>query len=360
MDTEAADSLDIQAKVLQSTLNEVAARNEQGSQDHVECCVICLDTIIEPSEARPCQHRHFDFLCLASWLEQKSQCPLCKAEVKEVRYEFTGTEDARQWKTFIVPTKKDPAKGSAPRRPLPPRRNWPYYRPHRRWHYEDSEASSPASAEDEQILRRRQVYRERLYSLHVGSNRTSQYRDITPQLFEQDAALVSRARMWLRRELKVFEFLQAPSASDAQRSDDVMTRRRANNAEFLLEYIIAILKTVDIQGSQGQAEDMLQEFLGREHTRLLLHELKSYLRSPYILLKDWDRAVQYDTGAKDQHPNDEPNGLDRGQGSSTRSSPTPRPEVRHSGGRFRGDSYRPQYAEGSQGQSRQESKAPNE
>lgn len=69
--------------------------------------------------------------------------------------------------------------------------------------------------------------------------------------------------------------------------------RKANNAEFLLEYIIAILKSVDIKGSEGQAEDMLQEFLGRDNTRLFLHELRAWLRSPYTSLEDWDRNVQY-------------------------------------------------------------------
>ena len=73
--------------------------------------------------------------------------------------------------------------------------------------------------------------------------------------------------------------------------------QRANNAEFLLEYIVAILKTVDIKGSGGQAEDMLQEFLGRDTTRLFLHELRAWLRSPYISLEDWDRHVQYDEAA---------------------------------------------------------------
>jgi len=60
-----------------------------------------------------------------------------------------------------------------------------------------------------------------------------------------------------------------------------------------LEYIVAILKTVDIQGSGGQAEDMLHEFLGRDNTRLFLHELRAWLRSPYTSLDDWDRHVQY-------------------------------------------------------------------
>lgn len=85
----------------------------------------------------------------------------------------------------------------------------------------------------------------------------------------------------------MFEFLQ----SDSLEAEGVT--RRANNAEFLLEYIVAILKTVDIKGSGGQAEEMLQEFIGRDDTRLFLHELRAWLRSPYTSLEDWDRHVQY-------------------------------------------------------------------
>lgn len=72
------------------------------------------------------------------------------------------------------------------------------------------------------------------------------------------------------------------------------TSKQANNEEFLLEYIIAILRTVNIKGSGGQAEDMLSDFLGAENTRLFIHELRAWLRSPYIALEDWDRNVQYD------------------------------------------------------------------
>ena len=78
-----------------------------------------------------------------------------------------------------------------------------------------------------------------------------------------------------------------------------------DNAEFLLEYMIAILKTVDIKGSGGQAEEMLQEFLGRDNTRLFLHELRAWLRSPFEAIEDWDRSVQYGTepsGQKESTP----------------------------------------------------------
>ncbi|KAI4151439.1 MAG: hypothetical protein L6R39_002037 [Caloplaca ligustica] len=107
----------------------------------------------------------------------------------------------------------------------------------------------------------------------------------TPSMLDKE--LLSRARKWVRRELQVFDFLNIDGGEDEG------VTRRANNAEFLLEYIVAILKTVDIKGSGGQAEDMLQEFLGRENTQLFLHELKAWLRSPYTSLEDWDRHVQY-------------------------------------------------------------------
>lgn len=138
---------------------------------------------------------------------------------------------------------------------------------------------------DAALQRRKNVYSLRLYSLHVGSNRLSRFRDLTPQVFVHDQELVSRAKNFLRRELQVFHFLKSGGIGDAG------IARRVDNAEFLLEYIVAILKTVDVKGSQ--AEDMLQEFLGRDDTRLFLHELKSWLRSPYTTLEDWDRHVQY-------------------------------------------------------------------
>ncbi len=287
MDDEGSARSDIHAQVLQNTLDEISSHREPGSAEASDlCCVICLEGVTEPCVAQPCAHRNFDFLCLISWLQESPKCPLCKANVKEVAYH--PGDDPSEWKTFqtLVPesasqpsTVHQTATASVQRPWLPQGRRRRRERP-----------PPPAVTADEAVLRRRGVYRDQLYSLHMGTNRYSRYKVLSPQLFETDADLVSRARNWIRRELQVFEFLSAPQDSDA-----AVARRRANNAEFLLEYIIAILKTVDTQGSQGQAEDMLQEFLGRENTRLFLHELRSYLRSPYTSLDAWDRNVQYDT-----------------------------------------------------------------
>ncbi|KUJ14707.1 RING finger domain protein, partial [Mollisia scopiformis] len=255
-------------------------------------CVICLERISEPATAQPCQHSSFDFLCLISWLQERSSCPLCKSEVTTVHYDFAA-ENTHKIYEVTSTTKKQELNSSSTSRPQsheyqngrghPSGRGYGASRRVREW-------GQPRTlpTQDEALLRRREVYGNQLYSLHVGSNRVSRFKDLTPSIFTRDVELVSRARKWIRRELQVFSFLSPDSAASGSSGD-----RRANNAEFLLEYIIAILKTVDIQGSSGQAEEMLKDFLGRENTRLFLHELRAWLRSPFTSLEDWDRNVQY-------------------------------------------------------------------
>lgn len=70
-----ADEGDVRQEVLQKTLKEVT--DEGTSGDSTDPCVICLDSITEPSIAVPCNHSNFDYLCLLSWLEQQPSCPLC-------------------------------------------------------------------------------------------------------------------------------------------------------------------------------------------------------------------------------------------------------------------------------------------
>ncbi|KAI0441318.1 hypothetical protein F4803DRAFT_523761 [Xylaria telfairii] len=322
MDAEGVSG-DLESKVLQNTLAEVAARREPTNEGQLSepCCVICLDSITEACEARPCKHRNFDYVCLLNWLERLSNCPLCKSSIHEVGHDF-GYEGPGTSRVYLVPQVTNDEQTPA----QPPRPRHTAERPSRR-RYEHFQRQ-PVT-QDQALIRRQQVYRNRLYSLHVGSNPKSRYRDITPALFESDPELVSRARAWLRRELQVFAFLRTPSSP--QSSDDAMRRRRANNAEFLLEYVIAILKTVDIQGSQGAAEDMLSEFLGRENTKLLLHELRNFLRSPWSI-EAWDRKVQYSSSAIAEH-----------RGGASGGGP-----IRTRGplgqGRMGGDSYRPSYS----------------
>lgn len=283
------EDLDARSQILQTTLAEISSRQDATPSEAEEenCCVICLERISEQAVAQPCQHGAFDFLCLISWLQEQSACPLCKAEVNTVRYDYT---DPQTFKSYTVTsTKTPPSASTGASRPhnFDPRTRRPY-RPRQRY------PAQPVQTADEALLRRRHIYQNQLFSLHVGSNRISRFQDLTPSLFTSSTELLSRARKWIRRELQVFEFLtpDATSSTPTPSSD-----RRANNAEFLLEYIVAILKTVDVQGSGGQAEEMVGEFLGRRDARLFLHELRAWLRSPYTELVDWDRHVQYAGGA---------------------------------------------------------------
>ena len=85
---------------------------------------------------------------------------------------------------------------------------------------------------------------------------------------------MSRARMWIRRELRVWEWT-------------------SRNAEFLIEYVVGILKSVDLRGSAGQAEEMLSEILGKENAQIFTHELNAFVRSPFMALQPFDNFAQY-------------------------------------------------------------------
>ncbi|KAH6606069.1 hypothetical protein Trco_005222 [Trichoderma cornu-damae] len=292
MDSRPADGHDgIQRKVLQNTMQEVAAREHS---DTANCCVICLDAVSDACQLVPCGHDSFDYICILSWLYDKPLCPLCKRVVVKVH---RGPPERRET-TVIEPKPQRPEQPSATR--THPHR-WFSHRTRSRATSTPRPTASNVDAQEIQA-RRRDVYLHKRYSKHVGSNRLSRYRELTPALFCSDEFLVSRARMWIRRELQVFLFLAAcesGSTSAVSRSGNAdeeaaRARRREDNAEFLLEYTVAILRIVDIMGSAGQAVDMLSEFIGRDNARLFLHELRSWLRSPFTKLEDWDRAVQYD------------------------------------------------------------------
>ena len=242
-------------------------------------CVICLESIFEKAVALPCAHADFDFACLGAWLQRNPSCPLCKAVVSCIEYDFERSGGPKVFQLplpnhEVAPSRRDPG-GDTSERGLRIRDRGFNARFH------------DASVQDHGLERRRRVYQEGSYSLHVGSNELSRYRNINPQAFQQNAVLARRAKIWIRRELQVFEFLNSTSAPDGQ------SKRRPRNAEFLGAYVLAILRSIDIRGSTGQAEEMLQEFIGRDNARLFLHELESWLRSPYEQLRDWDEAVQY-------------------------------------------------------------------
>ena len=258
---------------IKGAVARVQGKGKERTHGSLEPCTICLEPISERAVAWPCNHLSFDFLCLVSWLQERSACPLCNSSVDQVHYDFGGPED---YKTYYVPRRetKDQAESIFERSRR--RRGQDFIR--RR---SERRQPEPTSSEDPALERRRRVYRHQLHSLHVGANSFSQYRDFTAQDFAASEDLQRRARMFLRRELQIFSFLNTAAAP------------RGGNREFLLEYIVAILKTNEMKGASGHAEDLLTDYLGRANAKLLLHELEAWLRSPFTSLKEWDAHVQY-------------------------------------------------------------------
>ena len=260
--------VDIEKQVPQSTLREI--QKAAGSdEDCPDVCVICLEQITEKAEAIPCRHTNFDFICLANWLENAPSCPLCmccgypwkrisnlslgKTTIRALHYQWTSPTEFR---TFVI-------KASSLRK---------------------TEASSPGASihrlarprvrrepVDEplqsRLARRREVYQKQLFALHVGSNSFSGYQELNPSDFVQDEELIIKAKSWIRRELRVFDFLQGGAIAPGS------PYRRPVNPEFLLQYIVALLKTVDLKGSDGRAEEMLRGFLGQQNTRIFLQQV---------------------------------------------------------------------------------------
>ena len=137
------------------------------------------------------------------------------------------------------------------------------------------------------------MYSRHLYSQHIGSNKISGFRNITPPVIANSSELQSKARNWIRRELRALVPLHS-SILDSRPGD-----RRVYSTEFLIEYIVAILRNVDLRDSTGKAQELLREYFGRDHARSFLHELESWMRSPFKVLGDWDRVVQYEVPLPD-------------------------------------------------------------
>lgn len=103
----------------------------------------------------------------------------------------------------------------------------------------------------------------------------------------------ARARTFLRRELQVLNSQSVLLGQEQHRRHKSNLRERQATTDYLIEFIIAVLRTHDPKSFDGRAEELLAEFMAINNARLLLHELTHWLRSPYARLYDWDEAVQY-------------------------------------------------------------------
>nr|POE93201.1 putative ring finger protein c16g5.03 [Quercus suber] len=263
---EAAEEDDDDFKTTGATSRAPTGSRSSSSPD---VCTICLQPITERAVAGPCNHLAFDFICLASWLQDHDTCPLCKAPVATVQYDWRSPTDYQTFHVRHVGGKTNASPTSRMRSSLQDTRV-----------INVVETTSVAAA-DPSLGFRRQIYRDRLYAMHIGENSLSRFADFLPHDFAASTELQSRARTFLRRELLVFAFLDRDPAM------------RISGRQYLVEYIVAVLKIHHPKGADGQAQELLVQSLGRANATHLLHELTSWLRSPFTRLMDWDEVIQY-------------------------------------------------------------------
>ncbi|ODQ56298.1 hypothetical protein SAICODRAFT_32733 [Saitoella complicata NRRL Y-17804] len=275
-----------------------------GSED----CTICLQPIDPTTRAlvSHCYHT-FDLICLQQWLNISRRCPLCNGNVSYILHAIT---DEGSYEKIVVPSlaeKTGKGLGLEARAWMRDRFAQGRNRVRsRRWMERrvNEQAMSTSPLSPSAIARRAFVYTHHLRSAHIASNPHTRFRpdaDITTEKFRGSSEMQNRARVFLRREVLAFGFWRTRAGEDLEGGDG-----DARDREFLVEYIVSVLKNVGIL--TPAARRLIGEFLDSRpngepdaesvdtNTSILLHELRTWLRSPFQGLEGWDRSplIQYD------------------------------------------------------------------
>ncbi|KAH9940037.1 uncharacterized protein BXZ73DRAFT_43293 [Epithele typhae] len=245
------------------------------NDDDGEHCSICLQPYADRTMIPTCSHE-FCFECLIIWTDQSRRCPLCSQDVGSYLMHNIRSKYDYQ-KHYLPPLRTGSPKQNATairadaRRRAERRREVEWGRRRRREMEEVDEL-------ERAIERRRWVYRNKMYAKHVASNPYTRYRPFpTPAQFTASADNISRATVFIRRELMVWVDL---------------------DVEFLTTFTVSLMKSLDIRSEP--AVRLLSEFLDmdadpgheRANAEHFAHELYSYLRSPYRDLGAYDKNVQ--------------------------------------------------------------------
>ncbi|KAG2357989.1 hypothetical protein BDR07DRAFT_1296128 [Suillus spraguei] len=269
----------ISIKLKSSPTSPQLANNPSTSNDHDEDlghdhCVICLQSLVDRTVIPTCSHE-FCFECISIWAEQSRKCPLCSQLIGE--YVIHHIRSQFDYQKHYLP----PPRSSSPQL-LPTGES--YVRVARRarrdryWGRRDR-ARHDADELEQAIARRRWVYQNHFYAKHVASNSFTRYRPYpSPAQFAASPNMISRATIFLRRELRVWQNL---------------------DVEFLTTFIISLMKSIDIRAES--TIKLLSEFLdidapyieGQRHPNAehFAHEIYCYIRSGRDL-SIYDKLVQ--------------------------------------------------------------------
>lgn len=238
-----------------------------------EVCSICLHDISRLATVRPCNHQ-YDLACINKWLEISNTCPLCKASVDSL-HELLGYGRSIRRDVHKVRSCAGPIRsvGEMLRR----RRRDHATRRLARW---GSPAARQQTRRDDMLERQRQValhrrryvYDHGLAAFHVGTNSYSEFTNFSVQDLREDRrGLRGKCRRFLRRELQV-----------VVKSD--------RNREKILQYVVdKVLMQLDVQ-SPGALRLVAEAVGDANAAATMLHERRTFLRSPHDDLDGYDRS----------------------------------------------------------------------
>ncbi|KAG9125847.1 hypothetical protein FRC07_005970 [Ceratobasidium sp. 392] len=221
---------------------EAEAKNDPDIDENDDHCIICLQSVIDRTVLINCAHDRMCFACIKQWsdIRRLQRILLLRLEL----HGEPGQEEAYTTAAEVI---------------------------------EQDEL-------DRAIEKRRWVYRYGLFAKHVASNAHTRFRpNPTPQQISNSPELQSRCQMFVRRELRVWPNM---------------------DVEFLTNFVLSLVKAIDIRTEA--AIKLISEFLdlggrtspaGGSIAEHFVHELYSYLRSPFRDLPAYDAVVQYDTPA---------------------------------------------------------------
>ncbi|KAL4249007.1 hypothetical protein ABKN59_006410 [Abortiporus biennis] len=298
LSTKHPSAVDTPSHVIDREDDAAVANGEDTLSEEYDHCSICLQPIVDRTVVPTCSHE-FCFECLVVWTDQSRRCPLCSQNIGEYLIHHIRSKYDFQ-KHYLPPLRTSPrpqpVSSNSVSRPANTRRST---RREREWgrneRRERERALQVADDLERAVEKRRWIYRHNLYAKHVASNPYTRYRPLpTPSQFAANPDLITRATIFVRRELRVWGCL---------------------DVEFLTTFTISLMKSLDIRSEP--AIKLLAEFLDmdsdhdlqvvghnggpRSNAEHFAHELYCYLRSPYRDLTVYDSVVQYDVPEGTSH-----------------------------------------------------------
>eukprot|EP00158_Paraphelidium_tribonemae_P000198 Partr_v1_DN19343_c0_g1_i1_m57757 putative topoisomerase I binding, arginine serine-rich, E3 ubiquitin protein ligase len=240
-------------------------------------CPICLGEFNRRSLIQNCHHS-FCFSCIVEWSRVSSQCPLCKGEMGIIIH---GFEVDRLEKYQLEPpaANSDTSESTAFTQRQILITTEDYYRSTRhlaipRRSRANRRSTSPVRPAEQQHLdamqRRRDIYAQKLWVKHMGTNEHSRFRPpVTPEFLQRSPSVAERLRPWIRRDLQALT--------------------REFDVELILHYVEGMMRRYPLQSAL--CLDRLRLFL-HDETEHFVHELLAFSRSPFDI-STYDAQAQY-------------------------------------------------------------------